>query len=56
MDEKAPKRKIAYSSLLAVFILLILLGFGGMIFRHGDLEIHKSGWSVEGTIGDKHIV
>ena len=50
MDEKAPKRKIAYSSLLAVFILLILLGFGGMIFRHGDLEIHKSGWSVEVTI------
>lgn len=50
MDEKTPRRKIAYSSLLAIFILLILLGVGGMIFRHGDLEIHKSGWSVEGTI------
>ncbi len=50
MDEKTPKRKIAYSSLLAVFILLILLGVGGMIFSRGDLEIHKSGWSVEGTI------
>ncbi len=44
------KRKIAYSSLLAVFILLILLGFGGMLFNHGDLEIHKNGWNVEGTI------
>ena len=21
-----------------------------MLFRHGDLEIHKNGWSVEGTI------
>ena len=50
MDEKTPKRKIVYSSLLAVFILLILLGVGGMIFRHGDLEIHKNGYSVEGTI------
>ena len=50
MDEKAPKGKIAYSTLITVFILLILIGVGGMIFRHGDLEIHKSGWSVEGTI------
>ncbi len=50
MDNKVEKRKISYSSLLAIFILLILLGVGGMIFSHGDLEIHKSGWSVEGTI------
>ncbi len=50
MDDKVKKRKISYSSLLAIFILLILLGVGGMIFRHSDLEIHKSGWSVEGTI------
>lgn len=46
MDNKVEKRKISYSSLLAIFILLILLGVGGMIFSHGDLEIHKSGWSV----------
>lgn len=44
------KKKFVYSSLLAVFILLIILGVGGMVFRHSDLEIHKSGWSVDGTI------
>lgn len=52
---ESKKGKIAYSSLLAVFILLILLGVGGMIFRHGDLEIHKSGWCVDGTITSYEI-
>lgn len=50
MDEKVKKRKITFHSLLAVFILLILLGIGGMLLNQNGLEIHKTGWDVEGTI------
>ncbi len=50
MDEKVKKRKITFHSLLAVFILLILLGIGGMLLNQNGLEIHKAGWDVEGTI------
>ena len=44
------KRKITYSSLLAVFILLILLNIGSMLLHLNGLEIHMYGYSVEGTI------
>lgn len=48
--DKDKKEKIPYTSFLPVFILLILLGIGGMLLHLNDLEIHKGGWSVEGTI------
>ncbi len=44
------RRKIAYSSLLVVFVFLILLGVGGMLFNLNGLYIHKNGWNVEGRI------
>ena len=44
------KRKIEYSTLLAVFILLILLSLGDMLLHLNGLDIHTGGWSVEGTI------
>lgn len=50
MADKVKKRKIVYSSLLAVFIFLILLGIGGMLLNHSGLRIHTNGYDVEGTV------
>lgn len=49
------KRKIAYSSLLTIFIFLILLGIGGMLLNHSGLHIHTSGREVAGTVVNYNV-